>query len=58
MRVTLNNEEVASLIRALNTFYSYKSDVTIEHSSGGGIGTVTIVKFGLNEIDITDYSSW
>jgi hypothetical protein len=56
--VTLSSKEVTNLIYALNAVYNYQSDITIEHQNGGGIGTVTLVKFGLNKLDITDYSSW
>jgi hypothetical protein len=37
----------------------HNGDVTLDHKSGGGIGTVTHLTCGCGKImDITDYSSW
>lgn len=60
--VTLNPKEMDKLTH-LWEFHredcSDKRDMKIEHSSGGGIGTVTMAVCGCGkEMDVTDYLSW
>jgi hypothetical protein len=60
--VVLDISELEKAITLWNfhrTDCDHKGCVKIQHRSGGGIGTVTVVICGCGkELDVTDYSSW
>jgi hypothetical protein len=60
--VTLSPEELTKLSNLWEHHKqrcAHKGDIHIEHSSGGGIGTVTKATCGCGEVfDITNYFDW